>query len=1610
MKKLYLIISFLTIATLSLLAVNPVISTVSCTTPGPYIKTDVVTITITFNQAVTILGGTPTLLLETGTTDREAVYAGTGASSTTHDFTYTVQDGDESSKLNYKSINSLFLNGATIANAGLETAIPTLPDMALTTSLGNSNIVVDGIAPYVVNVTSSTPNGTYQDSYGTISIQVEFNEIVTWTAGSTTTQLTLAGTNVTAPAPYNTGTGSNTLTFLYDIDANSNTSDLDYAATSSLDLGTGGKLTDANGNAITTVTLPSPGAAGSLSYNKNIALDNTPPTVSSVVFTSANTTYKVGDYIYLNVTFDEPVVVTGNPRLGLDQVVDYAYYYSGTGTSVLAFRYKVQEGQTATALQSVVNTLTLNSGTLKNLAGIDFVFPTTPASAATTINVDGDSPVVISVTSTAGVYKINDAITINVVFDQIVTVTYLSTYKPRLLLETGSTDQYAEYASASPTSGTSHAFTYTVQPWDTTNSLTFKNISALIANGATLLDANGNAAILGLTAAGPIAQVVGVDGIAPYVTNVTSTNDNGSYTAGATINITVKFNEFFLTGGANTTTTLTIAGGTATCTTLSGVYTDSLAFSYTVLVGDNTSDLDYPTINSLAKGTLTLTDKNGNANTSTTLPALGGPGSLAYNKNITLDNSAPTVSSIAFTSANATYKVGDYIYLNVTFNEPVVVTGNPRLELNTTPADYAYYTSGTGTNKLKFRYQVVEGQTAADLDYIDDKLALNSGTILNLAGIAILDAAGLITTPDPTPASHAIVVEGHSPVVSTVTSSAGTYNIGDAITITVAFDESVTVTYSNISNKPRLQLETGSTDRYAEYASASPTSGLSHTFTYTVQPGDTTNSLNFKYASSLVTNGATILDVSGNKAILDLTTAASISPATVKVDGIAPYVTNVTSTTLNGSYKAGNLIVVTVKFNESVTLSGGAPTLTLAGAGALPNAVYNTGSGTNTLSFNYTTQADASTQDLDYVSSAALNLLTNTLFDINSNVISTVTLPAPGTSGSLGKNKNIIIENTQPTITAVSTTATANTIYRIGQRIYIYADFSEPVLVNITGTDKPYIELDLDSPDKNAVYSSGNKSSRLVFAYTVVESDLETTAINYLTLNSFKIPGLTTIKDKAGNPALVTLVAPGSSVLGTKLLKIDGVKPTVSTVAGANPSTTYKSLEAKNITVTFSESVIISGTAKLLLETGTTDRYATSVGDGVTPSLSHIFIYTVQPDDYTDLLNYKKTTSLSGTIKDVGGNSAIRTLPDAYVIAEFPSSLANSNIKVDAKSPTVTNVTSTAANGYYSAGDVITITVEFSEPLIVGTAGNVQLTLETGTTDRTITTAAAPGQTLSFNYTVLENDNNLDLDYNSINALVLSGATLTDVNLNNAVLTLPKIGGTGSLSRNKTLTVDALASGITSVTSSNSNGSYGTGKVIYIKVNFNEKVVVVGQPFITLETGTTDRDAMYSSGSSSNVLTFKYIVQSGDIAPDLGYVNTSSLNLNTGTINDLAANAATLTLPTDGSGNSLKDLKAINISGAKSGQVTTGLAEDFTNETFDFTVYPNPASSEFQIQTQGCNDEAQIEIYNLTGQIIYSTKEKMNEPFVIQNNFEAGIYIIKLTYNDAVITKNLIIE
>lgn len=276
----------------------------------------------------------------------------------------------------------------------------------------------------------------------------------------------------------------------------------------------------------------------------------------------------------------------------------------------------------------------------------------------------------------------------------------------------------------------------------------------------------------------------------------------------------------------------------------------------------------------------------------------------------------------------------------------------------------------------------------------------------------------------------------------------------------------------------------------------------------------------------------------------------------------------------------------------------------------------------------------------------------------------------------------------------------------------------------------------------------------------------------------------------------------------------------------------------------------------------------------------------------------------------------------------------------DVTPPTVTSVNSSTANGTYKAGDVISIQVNFSE--VVNVTGTPQLTLEAGTTDRTINYASGSGSSsLTFSYTVQAGDNNSDLDYVSTSALALNSGTIRDAASNNATLTLASPGAANSLGANKALVVDGVTPSVTSTAPS--GGAVSTDTSVDFTVNFSESVNNISTDDFALGTtgGATGTIASVSATSGSSVtVTVSGITGNGTIKLNLnGATNISDAAGNVGPAAYTSGSAHTVAIPT------APDAPTIGTATAGDGQVSVAFSAPGNNggsAITGYTVTSNP--------------------------------------------------------------------
>lgn len=415
-------------------------------------------------------------------------------------------------------------------------------------------------------------------------------------------------------------------------------------------------------------------------------------------------------------------------------------------------------------------------------------------------------------------------------------------------------------------------------------------------------------------------------------TNNLSTSDVDNFSAPMRVKLKATNGTMSLTSSGGITF---VSGGPGTNVTdmeIQGIPANVNAALYTLTYRPNTNYYGSATI------TVEANDQGMNG--------IGGPQTATKVINITVNPTFPKPTNVTSSTVNGLYKPGDNIDIQVTFNMPVTVTGTPQLMLETGATDRTiHYVSGTGTNTITFSYTVLTGDLSNDLDYISTTaLALNGGTIKSngLDALLALPAPG---TAGSLGANKTILVDGIVPSILSVTVPANkTYVAGEVLTFRVSISELV-----SIAGSPTLTLKIGNKEVNAQLLSGTGSNTL--VFTYTVATGDL--DADGIEVAALALNGSSIKDAAGNDLIPTLN---NVEPTTgVKVDAVEPVVTSV-AVPADRIYTAGQTLTLIVHYTKPVLVTG-MPVINTTIGTATKAFTYNSGTGTQDLSFSYTVAA-----------------------------------------------------------------------------------------------------------------------------------------------------------------------------------------------------------------------------------------------------------------------------------------------------------------------------------------------------------------------------------------------------------------------------------------------------------------------------------------------------------------------------------------------------------------------------------------------------------------------------------------------------------------------------
>ena len=349
-----------------------------------------------------------------------------------------------------------------------------------------------------------------------------------------------------------------------------------------------------------------------------------------------------------------------------------------------------------------------------------------------------------------------------------------------------------------------------------------------------------------------------------------------------------------------------------------------------------------------------------------------------------------------------------------------------------------------------------------------------------------------------------------------------------------------------------------------------------------------------------------------------------------------------------------------------------------------------------------------------------------------------------------------------------------------------------------------------------------------------------------------------------------------SEVPASHVIRADTTPPTVSKIeVSSDPGTdrTYAVDDEIQVTVTFSETVEVTGTPELRLELGEGQRTATYEGGSGTAAL--VFGYTVAAGESDmDGVGVEADSLSGGTIRDGAGHNAVL---DHQAVA------ANASHMVDGVKPALAASGGAVVNG-------TTLTLTYDEPLDGSSTPEMDdFTVSGGDRARTVTGVRVNGSAVELTLDVGAEHGEAGILVSYTVPTGMGANPIRDVPGNDAEA-LTREPGTNE-------TPDTTSPEVSSLAISSNPGSdrtYAAGDEIEVTVTFSETVEVEGTPQLRLRVGSRTRTAGYDSGTGTASLVFAYEVADGD--EDTGGVSIEAgrIALNGGTIEDEADNDAAL--------------------------------------------------------------------------------------------------------------------
>ncbi len=598
----------------------------------------------------------------------------------------------------------------------------------------------------------------------------------------------------------------------------------------------------------------------------------------------------------------------------------------------------------------------------------------------------------------------------------------------------------------------------------------------------------------------------------------------------------------------------------------------------------------------------------------------------------------------------------------------------------------------------------------------------------------LIDAAGNGVTGNVSDETTAI--DQNEPTISSVisTTSNGTHGIDDEINVTLVFSELVNLTGGDL-------LTSLSSGKVMTTSAGFSEDTLS--LTYTIEPGDSATGLRIDDLE-LSSGAAKLLDAAGNSANIS-TISSNLTPgSSINVDGDYPTITGVTTTTPNDTYGIGDTIEITIEFSELVTMPSGNFNVDL-NSSVGDNFYFSTISNVSSATKNYVVTAS---DDITGLTVREFSYSDASLEDLAGNALNPI-LPA---GNNLGDNSSINLDGIVPVQQTVSTiTVTGG---NVEATYWNETNEAMSILVPLASDNSLvggtiqlvgfYTNIDVADELGDAFTIGGGNIGQNV-SMSLTEAQLEDTGMSSFPDESvLKISAVVT--DAAGNNT--------NWVESANTFTIDQDIPEVSSITTSKADGTYGIDSTIAITITFDQSVTLSGGNLIAyLNSGKALAISSISGLSVTED------YVVSADEMADQLTVDSLVlSTSGTrLKDIAGNNA-----DLSTISS--NLAASSDITIDASVPTITSFTSITDDGPHAKGEEVAIRIDFDKEVYLSDGDTLFLGLDATSSGRDlfILSAALDGvDNATGTYTVGTGADSRDLVVESWG--LSDGGTLLDV-------------------------------------------------------------------------------------------------------------------------------------------------------------------------------------------------------------------------------------------------------